>query len=69
VLAVLRQHPEGDLLGLYNVTDSHRAWPGWRAADLGFHRVRDAISGVRLAVRPDADIVLPPYAALWLVSE
>jgi amylosucrase len=69
VLAVLRQHPEGDLLALYNVTESDRGWPGARLLDLGFERVRDALSDVTFEVRPDADLVLGPYAAVWLVAE
>jgi amylosucrase len=67
VLAVLRQHPVGDLLALYNVTDSVRAWPGWRAADLG-DRVRDALSGAVFEVGPGRDVILPAYSALWLVA-
>jgi amylosucrase len=69
VLAVLRQHPEGDLLGLYNVTESDRNWPGERLVDLGFERVRDALSDESFEVRPDADLVLGPYAAVWLVAD
>jgi amylosucrase len=68
ILAMLRQHPVGDLLALYNVTEHHRAWPGWRVSDLGFSRVRNALSGAVFEISPDADILLPPYAALWLVS-
>jgi amylosucrase len=67
VLAVLRQHPVGDLLALYNVTDGVRAWPGWRVADLG-DRVRDALSGAVFEVGPGRDVILPAYRALWLVA-
>jgi amylosucrase len=35
VLAVLRRHPEGDLLELYNVTESWRPWPADRLGRAG----------------------------------
>ncbi len=68
VLAVLRQHPEGDLLALYNVTESARTWPGGRTLDLGFERISDTLSGASLEVRADSDLVVGAYTALWLVA-
>ena len=35
ILPVLRRHPLGPLLELFNVTDSWRPFPGWRLAELG----------------------------------
>ena len=35
VLVVLRRHPVGPLLGLYNVTDTERPFPAWRLAAVG----------------------------------
>ena len=32
ILPVLRRHPLGPLLELFNVTDGWRSFPGWRLA-------------------------------------
>ena len=40
VLAVLRQHPLGPMLGLYNVTEDWRPWSFFRLAELGPRRER-----------------------------
>src|SRR6185437_13096235 len=45
VLPVLRAHPVGPLLGLYNVTGSWRPFPLHRVASLGLADGADAISG------------------------
>jgi amylosucrase len=68
VLPVLRRHPLGPMLGLYNVTDSWRAWPASRLPDLGVGRTRDAIDGTPLAVADDGNLWLRPYQASWLVG-
>jgi amylosucrase len=68
VLPVLRRHPLGPMLGLYNVTDSWRPWPASRIAELGLARGRDAIKGVPLVVADDGNFWLRPYQASWLVS-
>ena len=67
VLPVVRSHPEGDLVELFNVTESWRGVPRWlHGIDLaGRHDV--LADG---AVHPGADgaIWLAPYAAMWLVG-
>ena len=68
VLPVIRRHPLGPLLGLYNVTDSYRAYPGALLAEAGVQRPFDRISGETVEVSPDGLIWLPPYAARWIVS-
>ena len=45
ILPVLRRHPLGPLLELFNVTDSWRPFPGWRLDELGLTGARDALSG------------------------
>jgi amylosucrase len=68
VLAVLRDHPIGPLLGLYNVTDRFRPWPAARLRGLGFERPTDAISGTRVLVSDDDAVWLAPYAFWWVVD-
>jgi amylosucrase len=66
VLAVLRYHPEGDLLCLYNVSDSWRPWPGDRLAHHGFAQSVDRLTGEPARVGDDGNLWLSPYAAVWL---
>ncbi|MGS0685230.1 alpha-amylase family protein [Nakamurella sp. GG22] len=68
VFPVLRRHPLGPLLELYNVTDDWRPFPGWRLAELGLSGARDALSGNIIDAGPDGNVWLHPYAVLWLVS-
>ncbi len=68
VLPVLRRHPVGPLLGLYNVTENRRPWPGHRLAGLGLTDAFDALRGERVAAGADGNLWLAPYAALWLVQ-
>jgi amylosucrase len=67
VLAVLRSHPEGQLLELYNVTDSWRPFPASRVADHGLPLATDVLSGEAVAAAPDGNLWLAPYRAVWLV--
>jgi len=67
VLAVLRRHAAGDLVQLYNVSGD---WQRIDDAVLGSIRhtaVVDALSG-DAPLREDGQIVLEPYAALWLTQ-
>jgi amylosucrase len=66
ILAVLRHHPEGDLLCLYNVTDSWRPWPGDRLAHHGFAQSVDRLTGEPARVGDDGNLWLSPCAAVWL---
>jgi amylosucrase len=65
VLAVVHRHPEGELLQLYNVTDSWRPWPGER---LGSATLRDALTDEVVAPGPDGAVWLAPYQARWLTT-
>ena len=67
VLPVLRRHPVGPMLELYNVTDTWRSWPGNRLAELGLTDGVDQISGHAVRAGDDGNVWLPPYAALWIV--
>ena len=68
VLVVLRRHPVGPMLGLYNVTDTERPFPGWRLAAVGLEPALtiDALSARSIDIDPNGDLRLPPYAARWL---
>jgi len=68
VLAVLRRHPEGDLLELYNVTETWRPWPADRLGEPGWTQADDAVSGEPVAVADDGNLWLAPYAARWLLA-
>jgi amylosucrase len=65
VLAVLRRHPVGDLLSLYNVTEQHRPWPANRLPVAG---MVDALTGQPVQPGEDGSIWLQPYQAVWLVQ-
>ena len=67
VLLVLRSHPLGTMLGLYNVTDEER----WVRTGLGRgvglpDRVVDRLTGEVLELGGAGTLRLPPYAARWL---
>ena len=66
VLPVLRRHPVGDLLCLYNTTDGWRHYPGWRLAELGLDGARDALTGRPAHVGDDGNVWLAPWSAAWL---
>jgi len=69
ILPVLRRHPLGPLLELFNVTDSWRPFPGSRLDDLGLAGARDALSGNHIHPGPDGNVWLHPYGVLWLVRD
>ncbi|RIJ71004.1 alpha-amylase [Nakamurella silvestris] len=68
VLPVLRRHPVGDLLGLYNVTGEWRPYPLSVLDGLGLGDPVDAITGDTPNRGEDGNLWLPPYAAHWLVA-
>ena len=68
VLPVLREHPLGSMLGLYNVTAEYRPFPGHRLSGLGIDRAVDMISETAVAVSGDGNVWLPPYAFRWIVD-
>ena len=65
VLAVLRDHPVGPMLGLYNVTADWRPHPGDHLASLGVQV--DALTGDVVRSGGDGRVWLPPYGARWIV--
>ena len=69
VLPVLRRHPVGPFLGLYNVTREWRPWPAHRLEELGVGAAVDALTGRVPERGGDGDLWLPPHGAVWLVGE
>ena len=67
VLPVLRNHPVGPMLGLYNVTSTWRPWPRALLTELGLDGAVDAMTGAPPHVGDDGDLWLAPYQAAWLV--
>ena len=68
VLALLRHHPEGPMLGLYNVTERPVAVTGWLLGLHGLHACVDRISGVPVRTDDSGSLVLEPYGVRWLVA-
>ena len=68
VLPVLRRHPVGPMLGLYNMTETWRPWPGHRLAELGLAAGVDNISGETVRAGADGNIWLAPFGALWITA-
>jgi amylosucrase len=68
ILPVLRRHPLGPLLELFNITEQWRPFPGWRLAELGLSGARDALSGNEIHPGPDGNVWLHPYGVLWLTQ-
>jgi amylosucrase len=68
VLPVLRRHPLGPLLELFNMTADWRPFPGWRLAEYGLTGAQDALSGDHIFPGADGNLWLDPYGVLWLVQ-
>lgn len=69
VLAVLRRHPSGTLVGLFNVTAEHRPFPYARLGEYGVLAPREVLSQHDLDVNEHGELWLPPHAAWWIVDE
>ncbi|MGH9270725.1 MAG: alpha-amylase, partial [Ilumatobacteraceae bacterium] len=70
VFAVVRRHPIGPFLGVYNVAAAARALPAARLGEVGLHPAStvDALTGRLVTVDADGTIALAPYGAQWLVT-
>jgi amylosucrase len=67
ILPVLRRHPLGVLLGLYNVADGWRPFPLWRLDELGITDAWDALADSAVPANEDGNVWLGPYQAMWIV--
>jgi amylosucrase len=68
VLPVLRVHPEGTLLGLYNFSNAWRPYPSAALAEWGLANGIDLVSNHRIYFGDDGNHWLPPYGFRWLVA-
>jgi amylosucrase len=68
VLAILRQHPVGPMLGLYNVTETSRPWSFFRLAELDLAESVDALTNLETSASDDGNIWLAPYEARWIIG-
>jgi amylosucrase len=68
VLATVRLHPSGPMVGLYNVTPDPRPFPLHRLHDAGLASPYDAIGGHAVTAGADGLVWLPGYAAWWVVD-
>ncbi len=69
VLPVIRRHPAGTLVELFNVTDSWRPYSAELLAGYGVLGGTDQISGESIDAAADGQVWLAPYAALWITAE
>jgi amylosucrase len=68
VLALLRTHPSGSMLCVYNVTSSWQTFPVRHFADAGITHPYDALGGFPVFGGADGLAALSPYAAWWLIE-
>ena len=66
IFAVLRVHPEGELLELFNVTEHDRTVPAAVLRSRNFTEPYDALGDSPIEV--DSSLRLPPYGAMWIVD-
>ncbi|SOC57494.1 alpha-amylase family protein [Ornithinimicrobium cerasi] len=69
VFAVVRRHPVGPMLALYNVTEQPRQVPGWWASEIGLplDQAIDALNGYPPNLSADGSVYLSTYQPVWLV--
>lgn len=68
ILAVVRRHPSGVLVGLYNVTGEWRPFDMGRLQGLGLRNPVNALRDTAVTCGADGVIRLHPYAAWWVVE-
>jgi amylosucrase len=68
VLAVVRRHPSGTMVGIYNVTGEWRPFEMSRLRAEGLRRPVNALGDHVVTCGPDEIIRLSPYAAWWVVD-
>jgi amylosucrase len=68
VLAVIRTHPSGSMVCVYNVTASWQTVDVRHFADVGIAHPFDALGGYPVFGGADGLAALSPYAAWWVVE-
>jgi amylosucrase len=69
VLPVIRRHPVGPMVGLYNVTEDWRPYPAALLAEAGVPDGVDRLSGDKVLAGTDTNVWLAPYQAMWITQE
>ncbi|WP_238148968.1 alpha-amylase family protein [Serinicoccus sediminis] len=69
VFVVVRRHPVGVMVQLYNLTAEPRTVPGWWVRELGLSvdRTVDALNGYPPSLTADGSVYLSTYQPVWLV--
>ena len=69
VFVVLRRHPVGPMLQLYNVTEQPRTVPAWwvREQAINLDGAVDALNGFPPNLTDDGSVYLSTYQRVWLV--
>jgi amylosucrase len=68
VLAIVRSHPSGSMVCVYNVTDRWQTVAMEHFAEAGIEHPVDAIGDHRIYGGADGRAALSPYAAWWVVD-
>ena len=68
VLALVREHPSGPMVCVYNVTDSWRPFLFAAFAEAGIAQPHNALGGHAVFGGADGQVLLSPYAAWWVVD-
>lgn len=68
VLAVVRRHPSGPMVCLYNVTASWRPFRFAQFAEAGIAAPHNALGDHAVHPGAEGDVLLSPYAAWWVVD-
>jgi amylosucrase len=68
VLAVVRQHPSGPMVCVYNVTDTWRPFAFAEFTAAGIAAPHNALGGHDVYGGADGQVLLSPYAAWWVVE-
>ncbi|GAB47472.1 amylosucrase [Mobilicoccus pelagius] len=67
VLAIVRRHPLGTFVAVFNVTGESRSWPWWHLDGFGLRDATDALTGRPVETGAEGHLWLPPYGVAWLV--
>lgn len=68
VLGVVRTHPSGPMVCLYNVTDDWRSFPFRHFVDAGISNPHNAIENCDVHGGDDGLVALAPYSAWWVID-
>ncbi|MDJ0392285.1 alpha-amylase family protein [Rhodococcus sp. G-MC3] len=66
LLVLVRRHPSGTLVAVFNVTNEYRSFSDALLADLGLDDPHEVLSEHDLLAR-DGTQWIPPYAAWWII--